>query len=133
LADRLFVYGTLRPGHAPSEIADAVRTLEPVGPGTIRGRLYNLGAYPGVVLDDPAGEEVHGEVFLVPHPATLARLDAYEDYRPRDPENSLFRRVKTTVTLSNGARELCWVYVYNGVYNGVYNQGLPPGLPRASD
>jgi gamma-glutamylcyclotransferase (GGCT)/AIG2-like uncharacterized protein YtfP len=125
LPDRLFVYGTLRPGHAPGEIADAVRTLEPVGPGTICGRLYNLGAYPGVVLDDDAGEEVRGEVFLVPHPETLVRLDAYEDDRPHDPENSLFRRVTTTVTLGNGARVLCWVYVYN--------QGLQPSLPRASD
>lgn len=113
MSERLFVYGTLRPDHAPSEIADAVKTLQPVGPGTIRGRLYNLGSYPGVILDEKANEEVHGEVFVVPHHGTLARLDAYEEFHPHDPESSLFKRQKTTVTLGNGSSELCWVYVYN--------------------
>lgn len=112
LSDRLFVYGTLRPDHAPSEIADAVRNLTPIGPGRIHGKLYQLGEYPGVVLDDRAGT-VEGEVFALPDAETLARLDEYEEYHPHDPEKSLFKRLKTTVTLQNGSRESCWVYVYN--------------------
>jgi len=114
LAERLFVYGTLRPGRAPREIADAVSTLEPVGAGTVRGRMYDLGAYPGVVLGGDGSGEVHGEVFTVPDAAILARLDAYEDYRPLDPGRSLFLRVQTAVMLASGAREVCWIYVYNG-------------------
>ena len=114
MTERLFVYGTLRPGRAPSEIADAVNTLVPLGPAAVRGRLYNLGSYPGLVLDEQA-DEVHGEILAVPDAATLARLDAYEDYRPNgpDPDASLFLRVRTAVTLPTGASELCWVYVYN--------------------
>jgi gamma-glutamylcyclotransferase (GGCT)/AIG2-like uncharacterized protein YtfP len=118
LSNLLFVYGTLRPDHAPSEIADAVRWLIQIGPGTIRARLYDLGAYPGVVLDESGSGRVDGEVFALPDAATLARLDAYEDYRPHDPEGSLFLRVKTTVTMQTGAREDCWVYVYNGELPG---------------
>jgi gamma-glutamylcyclotransferase (GGCT)/AIG2-like uncharacterized protein YtfP len=113
LADRLFVYGTLRPDHAPSEIADAVRGLKPIGSGKIHGKLYHLGAYPGVILDDRATETVEGEVFALPDAETLARLDEYEEYHPQEPEKSLFKRLKTTVTLQNGSRETCWVYVYN--------------------
>jgi gamma-glutamylcyclotransferase (GGCT)/AIG2-like uncharacterized protein YtfP len=108
----LFIYGTLHPDRAPAEIASAAHRLIPHARGTIRAHLYNLGAYPGVVLDDTA-PEVSGEVFLVPDDSTLAILDAYEDFRPNDPANSLFLRTKAVVTLDNGSAELCWVYVYN--------------------
>ena len=47
----LFIYGTLHPDRTPREIATAARRLIPVGPATIRGRLYNLGEYPGVILN----------------------------------------------------------------------------------
>jgi gamma-glutamylcyclotransferase (GGCT)/AIG2-like uncharacterized protein YtfP len=109
----LFIYGTLHPDRAPAEIADAARGLRPVGPGTIRGKLYDLGEYPGVMLDPSTSETIHGEVFAVPDAETLARLDRYEDYRPEDASNSLFLRVQTTVTLDAGSTEVCWVYVYN--------------------
>ena len=108
----LFIYGTLHPDRAPAEIAFAARRLVPHARGTIRACLYNLGAYPGVILDDTAAP-IPGEVFLVPEAATLARLDAYEDYRPADPANSLFLREKTVVTFDDGTTQVCWVYTYN--------------------
>jgi gamma-glutamylcyclotransferase (GGCT)/AIG2-like uncharacterized protein YtfP len=113
----LFVYGTLHPDRAPREIAAAVRGLTSVGPGTIRARLYDLGAYPGVILADEAdatAPKVPGELFRVPDAATLAALDRYEDYRPADPAASLFLRTKAVVTLDDGSCQTCWVYVYNG-------------------
>jgi gamma-glutamylcyclotransferase (GGCT)/AIG2-like uncharacterized protein YtfP len=113
MSGSLFVYGTLRPDHAPSEIEDAVRDMKPVGPGTIRGKLYHLGAYPGVILDEMGPETVEGQVFALPDAETLARLDKYEEYNPRDPEGSLFKRLETLVTLQDGSRRNCWVYVYN--------------------
>lgn len=108
----LFLYGTLHPDRAPAEIAAAARRLVPHARGTIRARLYNLGEYPGAILDATA-PEVSGEVFLVPDDATLDQLDAYEDYRPADPANSLFLREKTVVTFDDGTSQLCWVYTYN--------------------
>jgi len=114
MENRLFVYGTLRPGRAPAEIADVVDALRPVGKGTIQGKLYDFGDYPGVVLNDEANEEIHGEVVDLPRdPALLARLDEYEQFYPHDPDRSLFQRLQTTVTLRDGSHELCWVYVYN--------------------
>jgi gamma-glutamylcyclotransferase (GGCT)/AIG2-like uncharacterized protein YtfP len=116
----LFVYGTLLPGRAPSEIADVVDALTPIGKGTILGRLYDFGDYPGVVLGDNANEKVQGEVFVLPSdPQVLARLDDYEEYHPQNPEGSLFKRLRTTVTLLNGSRESCWVYVYNRALPGI--------------
>jgi gamma-glutamylcyclotransferase (GGCT)/AIG2-like uncharacterized protein YtfP len=117
-AASLFIYGTLHPDRAPAAIAATARRLKPVGKATIRGRRYDLGEYPGVVLSDDPAEIVSGELFLLPEgPKTaevLARLDAYEDYRPNDPANSLFLRQMTTAMMEDGSRRQCWVYTYNG-------------------
>jgi gamma-glutamylcyclotransferase (GGCT)/AIG2-like uncharacterized protein YtfP len=112
MEERIFLYGTLRPGHAPPEIAAAVSRLRRIDAGTVRGCLYDLGAYTGMVLDDSASE-VRGEVFAVPDAETLARMDAYEGFYPGDAAASLFFRLKTDVALENGPSEACWVYVYN--------------------
>jgi len=113
MSDSLFVYGTLLPGRAPAGIADVANTLIPLGTGTIRGRLYDFGEYPGVILDDSA-DPIHGQLFALPPDSTvLARLDAYEDYRPDEPAKSLFLRLRVTVTLPDATTQLAWVYVYN--------------------
>ena len=109
----LFIYGTLHPDRAPAEIAAAARRLTPIGPATIRARLYNLGAYPGAILDATA-PAIPGELFTVPDAATLAALDRYEDFRPADPAASLYLRVETTATLPDRSSKPCWVYAYNG-------------------
>jgi gamma-glutamylcyclotransferase (GGCT)/AIG2-like uncharacterized protein YtfP len=113
MRDHLFIYGTLHPDRAPAEIAPVVRRLNPLGLATIHAKLYNLGEYPGVVLDPTASHTVAGELFSIPDAATLALLDAYEDFRSHDPANSLFLRTQTTATLHDDSRLTCWVYVYN--------------------
>ena len=76
-----------------------------VGPGTFRGRLYDLGAFPGAVLSRSNSDRVRGEIYRLREPArTLSALDAYED--------KAFRRLKTTVRRENGARTRCWIYLY---------------------
>jgi gamma-glutamylcyclotransferase (GGCT)/AIG2-like uncharacterized protein YtfP len=109
----LFVYGTLRPGRAPAEIAAIVDLLTLVGEATLRGRLHDFGAYPGIVLDANA-DDVPGVLLALPEdPNVLARLDAYEGFMPAHPEISLFRRVKTAATRTGGEPTPCWVYLYN--------------------
>jgi gamma-glutamylcyclotransferase (GGCT)/AIG2-like uncharacterized protein YtfP len=108
----LFLYGTLHPDRAPAEIAQAARRLTLIGPATIRARVYNLGAYPGAILDRTA-PPLPGHLFTVLDAQTLDALDAYEDFRPASPATSLFLRVPTTATTPDGSRHPCWVYVYN--------------------
>jgi gamma-glutamylcyclotransferase (GGCT)/AIG2-like uncharacterized protein YtfP len=110
----LFVYGTLQPGRAPAEIAPIVRRLTAVGDGFVRGRLYDLGEYPGVVLDE-TGEKIPGKILRLPDaPEVLKRLDEYEEFDVAQPEGSLFVRKEWPVTRGNGNRKLvCWIYVYN--------------------
>ena len=110
----LFLYGTLLPGHAPAEIAPAVAKLRRLGAGTTRGLLYDLGEYPGAVLDDSAGGHIHGTIFELPRAKeVLSALDTYEDFDPNEPQSSLFVRILQPITLPNGELLECWMYVYN--------------------
>jgi gamma-glutamylcyclotransferase (GGCT)/AIG2-like uncharacterized protein YtfP len=116
VTDRLFIYGTLHPTRAPAEIAPIVALLKPIGPAILRGRLLDLGAYPGLIL--PGTDEIRGELFALPVDRALrvriwAALDAYEDFRPDAPESSLFTRVITPVTLPDGSALTAWVYLFN--------------------
>lgn len=110
----LFVYGTLHPDRAPEGIRDVVKKMVPIGPGTIAGNLHDLGEYPGLALDGDKKQKVRGTVFALPDdPEVLRRLDQYEGYIPSKPSKSLFIRVRRRITLDDGARRFCWVYIYN--------------------
>ncbi len=105
-ADRLFVYGSLQPG-GPNE-----HVLVGVGgdwqPAVIRGRLVESGwgasiGYPGLVVD-AAGDEVRGHLLTSTSLAAhWARLDEFEGEE--------YVRVMSTVTLGDGERVPCHVYV----------------------
>src|SRR5206468_4222213 len=91
----LFFYGTLRPELAPPDVAELLARLTPLGPATVAGRLYDLGPYPGLVLDQCEPGRVHGALFAPPaDPAVLTALDDYEGFDPADPAAGLFRRVE---------------------------------------
>lgn len=114
MSQHLFIYGTLRPGLAPDEVACAVSTLRAVGEGFVRGTLYDLGEYPGVVLNSSSSNRIYGTVFELPSDArVLNALDVYEGFNPEAVAKSLFVRVEQVVELADGRAVACWVYVYN--------------------
>jgi gamma-glutamylcyclotransferase (GGCT)/AIG2-like uncharacterized protein YtfP len=114
MAQYLFTYGTLQPGHAPSAIASAAERLRPVGEGHVHGILYDFGHYPGAVLDASAQGKIFGSVYQLPDdPTVLQKLDAYEECFPDAPEISQYLRVQHPVELATGATVDCWVYIYN--------------------
>ncbi len=96
----VFVYGTLKRGGARA-MPEVFPGAKFVGRASVRGRLYDLGEYPGLLLGG-TDSTVAGEVYEVDD-GTLNRMDdieAADDY--------LRRRVE--VSLDAGARA-CWVYV----------------------
>lgn len=106
----VFVYGTLRAGASRD-----IRRLTPsplcVAPGRIRGRLYHLGDYPGLLLGGSGW--VHGEVYAVS--SALERvLDEIEEVWPRP--TGEYRKRQAWVTCPSGegcaqARRLrCMLY-----------------------
>ena len=102
--ERLFIYGTLLPDLVRPPLDALVARLTPLGPATVPGRLYDLGPYPGMVLNHDSAFVVHGEVFGLPEdPTVLSALDDYEG-------SCLYRRVECRATTPNGDATRCWVY-----------------------
>jgi gamma-glutamylcyclotransferase (GGCT)/AIG2-like uncharacterized protein YtfP len=110
---RLFVYGTLMRGFS-RDLQDKFQ-VTPLGQGTIRARLYDLGSYPGAKIGGDSSEDwVKGELYQLadPGPAILT-LDEYEGYSHLEPRKSLFIRELVTVTLEGGRKRKAWTYLYN--------------------
>ncbi len=103
-APLLFVYGTLRRNHAHTHrlLGDA-RFL---GLASIGGRLYDLGAYPGVCSTSHTDARVSGELYDLTGADVderLATLDRYEGHE--------FRRVRVIARLDDGRRLEAWAYL----------------------
>jgi len=114
MKDYLFVYGTLAKEIAPREIAAAVKKLKDVGRGFILGRLYDIGEYPGAVLNGDPQDKIFGTIYQLPgDPAVLDRLDKYEGFDPAHPAQSAFVRRRTSINGPNKTRLNGWVYEYN--------------------
>ncbi|WP_250472505.1 gamma-glutamylcyclotransferase family protein [Caballeronia sp. GAFFF1] len=110
----VFVYGTLRAG----EINDINRAAERsgiaapqwIGTAHARGRLYDFGAYPGLVLDEEGGTPVKGDVYRI-EDALVAVLDEIEEVYPG--VEGLFRahRLHVDVELDGEATHVdCLIY-----------------------
>lgn len=102
----VFVYGTLRKGGS-NDITRLLPAPRFVGMSRIAGRLYHLGAYPGLVLG--GAMEVVGEVYAI-DPALEQRLDGIEEISGA-PDDEYFKR---EVTLDVDGRAVdCLVYEIN--------------------
>jgi gamma-glutamylcyclotransferase (GGCT)/AIG2-like uncharacterized protein YtfP len=103
-----------------------------VGQGTIRGRLYDLGDYPGVRVEGNSSDNfVTGELYQLRQPERSIRvLDGYEDCFPSEPHKSLFVRDLVVVTLEGGQRTRAWTYLYNRPVNDA--RLIPSGNYRQS-
>jgi len=101
----IFVYGTLK----RTAGTNAHKLLGPaklLGRGSVRGSLYDLGRYPGLVREPSNGARVFGELYEIPEDVaqrTLRTLDAYE--------GGEFKRERLYVTLATGKRRIAWAYV----------------------
>ena len=117
----IFVYGTLLK-HFNAGVMHSVQAyLHFEENGSVTGRLYDLGQYPGLVEVADATETVIGEVYHVNNPQQVFTvLDEYE--------GDEYNRTLKTVKLGNGKEIDCWVYifvqelhpVYTRIFNGDY-------------
>jgi gamma-glutamylcyclotransferase (GGCT)/AIG2-like uncharacterized protein YtfP len=112
VADLVFFYGTLMAGFDRRRQAGIDSKLTYVGRGAIGAALFDLGLYPAAV---PAPEgKVWGEVYdMADSAAVLSALDDIEGYRPGHPDQSLYIRHQTDVSLPDGTKAPAWVYFYN--------------------
>jgi len=106
--EHLFLYGTLMRGGAAHASFSLHERLAHVADASVRGRLYDLGGYPGLVDGDG---RVKGEVHRILDPAVLAELDRYEACDPLHEETSEY--VRRAIALPALGIE-AWVYLYRG-------------------
>lgn len=93
-------------GSAMANFLDSNATC--LGEAWIRGRLYDVGEYPGLIYLPEAQEKVWGEVFLLDNPVqVLGILDGYEGVFGKDSDE--YRRALLPV-ISDGQEQPCWVY-----------------------
>lgn len=89
----VFVYGTLRRG-GRNDIARYRPAPQWIGEASIAGTLFDLGAYPGIVL---GGERrVGGEVYAI-EPAVEVALDVLEEVADDDSGEYIKRQVRVDV------------------------------------
>jgi gamma-glutamylcyclotransferase (GGCT)/AIG2-like uncharacterized protein YtfP len=90
-----------------------------LGPGTVRGRLLDLGRYPGLV---PGAGRVQGELYRIDRAELLPVLDREEGYN--------FQRRWGLVSRPDGCRVRAWLYRYCGARGR--GRPIPTGCWRAS-
>ena len=111
MTDLVFFYGTLMSGFKRPGRQRLDAKLTPIGRGTIRAALYDVGLYPAAV---PAADAlVQGELHRMSDEFVLHELDEIEGFRPEQPDSSLYLRLETPVTLTGGRTENAWTYFYN--------------------
>ena len=104
----LFVYGTLRRGlRLHHHLQGAVY----LGEARIAGSLYDIGTYPGLVVN-PSPGWVSGELFKVDE-EMIQSLDAVEEYNPEEPERSEYLRRVVTVWTPTGVPMKAVTYIFN--------------------
>jgi gamma-glutamylcyclotransferase (GGCT)/AIG2-like uncharacterized protein YtfP len=90
-----------------------VQQLRSVGPASVPGLLYDLGEYPGAIVDPQSDSRIIGHAFELPASESLiAALDRYEGFDPANRSGSLFIREKREALMSDGQLLSCWIYVY---------------------
>jgi gamma-glutamylcyclotransferase (GGCT)/AIG2-like uncharacterized protein YtfP len=98
----VFVYGTLRRGSVGA-ISIRFPNSQFVADARVSGSLYDLGAYPGLLLNE-SNSWVIGEVYEVDD-QTLNKLDDFE-------AASNYRRKQVEISFDTG-RRTCWTYEPN--------------------
>lgn len=109
----LFVYGTLRRTAQHPIQQMMLAYADYIKDGQVLGQLYSLGAYPALVLKEPA-YPVCGELYKISDAGKLwSLLDQYEGIGPGFPEPYEYRKAQVAVTCSDGQHYTATAYLYN--------------------
>ena len=106
----VFVYGTLRQGGS-RPIPQLFPNARFIGFGTVKGRLYDFGAYPGF-LSDSNGVDVLGEVYAVDEVA-VREMDEIERYVEGDDAESYYFRHIHAIAMRDGSTMTAELYEIN--------------------
>jgi gamma-glutamylcyclotransferase (GGCT)/AIG2-like uncharacterized protein YtfP len=101
-AELLFTYGTLMRGFRLHRLLDGRARY--IGRGQVKGRIIDLGSYPGALPD--ARGTLHGEIYRIVDPALWTALDSAE--------GAQYHRREVTVRSEDGRELAAGIYWYIG-------------------
>ena len=113
----LFVYGTLL--NHNNEFAVYLKEHSHFfANGKVKGKLYDIGEYPGAILDDE-DEYIYGVILQIDDPEVVfSEIDDYEGYGDEQPEPNEFIRLAVDVETTSEVVH-CYIYVYNLPVDGL--------------
>ena len=116
----LFVYGTLRRGSEAPVLKLIKDAVEWIGFAQVKGKLYDIGDYPGATPLEDSASVIVGEVMLLKNAEEVfVVLDEYEAHDPENAGGSEFCRMIEEVMLKDGAVVKAWIYWYNFEVDGM--------------
>lgn len=110
--DLLFIYGTLL--DEDNEYAVYLKkNSKPYLYGKVKGKLFDLGEYPGAILSDEGNQYIYGNILKINDPEKVFPLiDNYEGFGQHQPQPNEFIRITTLIETETGLAD-CWIYLYN--------------------
>ncbi|MBB6128918.1 gamma-glutamylcyclotransferase family protein [Mucilaginibacter lappiensis] len=108
----LFVYGTLLDsGNSYGAYLQQHCTL--IKKGKFKGKLYDIGEYPGAIVDESTDQYVHGSIYQMDEPEKILNfIDDYEGFGDDQEQPNLFTRELTSIETDMGTVQ-CWIYLYH--------------------
>jgi gamma-glutamylcyclotransferase (GGCT)/AIG2-like uncharacterized protein YtfP len=113
MKEYLFVYGSLL-NDIQSQMATFLKQEgQYLGEAYIKGKLFDLGRYPGLIYLPKGEKEVFGHLYEIYNPKfCFSILDRYEGIMPNAPESSEYKRENCIIQFQEQEME-SWVYLYN--------------------
>ncbi len=109
----VFVYGSLRRGERNPIEQFLPNQVQFIGKGWIKGDVYQIDWYPGLVNVHTSESIVYGEIYEILDPKAMTKLDAYEGIGTDETLPYLYKREMVNVNLLDGKTINAWVYIYN--------------------
>ncbi len=108
----LFVYGTLlQPGNEFAAYLN--KHCKFIGDGKIKGRLYDIGEYPGAVVGNAEERYIYGSIFMMDDPEIILNvIDDYEGIGEAYSPPQEYIRKEVGIHTANEILN-CWMYLYN--------------------
>lgn len=116
----LFTYGSLKSNAiclmGTEERAVLRDQAQLVARASIAGLLFDVGPYPGAILEGRRTVRVHGEIWKLPgeQDSLIEMLDRYEGCDASSPVPHTYSRRKVRIRLEAGRRVVAWMYLWNG-------------------
>jgi gamma-glutamylcyclotransferase (GGCT)/AIG2-like uncharacterized protein YtfP len=108
----LFIYGTLLSDD--NEYGAYLKSNSSFyAPGKLKGKLFDIGDYPGAVLSADTDHYIYGNILKIEEfEKVLPVIDDYEGIGPEQPQPNEF--IRFLAEIETGEELItCWIYLYN--------------------